>query len=121
MTRITISSGTPMFGMVGRSPLIFILLTVIILTMVTNASSLVHNFPVVVMFAVTYNCGAYGAGSYSSADPCTTTSTQASSGSTTTSGLSDTGTSIYIGVGTGILLILIAVAILLRARKKTRR
>lgn len=59
-------------------------------------------------FADTYNCGAYGNGSYDQ-NQCITVAT---------GGLSATGTDVVIGIASGVVLIAIAVVLILRNRKK---
>lgn len=74
----------------------------------------------IVNFAVTYNCGAYGASTYNNDEACTDT-TATNTGTTTTEGgtLLDTGQPYIIPLVAGILLIVMALALIaMKARKK---
>lgn len=64
-------------------------------------------------FAATYDCGAYGAGTYDSDQTCTT--------STESGNLAGTGTDVVIGIAGGALLIIIAVVVIIRTRKNAKK
>lgn len=61
-----------------------------------------------------YNCGAYGEGSYNTNENCTTVADSTTNGL----GLADTGTNVVIGVAGGVLLIIVAVVIFVTTRRK---
>lgn len=62
------------------------------------------------LFSATYNCNAYGAGTYNNSDGCTTgTGTSPSSGN-----LADTGFDIWIPLILGAVLFIGGVALLVR-------
>lgn len=70
-------------------------------------------------FAVTYDCGTYGASTYNNNDPCQTTTTGTSGG--TSGGLAGTGVDVLLPLAIGLVLIISAILILVRMRKKSRK
>lgn len=64
--------------------------------------------------AAVYDCGTYGAGSYSDGEECLTTSASGQSL------LPSTGTSVAVGIVGGVLLIAVAIVILFKMRKKQK-
>lgn len=70
--------------------------------------------------ATTYNCGAYGASSYNSKEPCQTTTQPGTGVEVPATGdiLTPSGTNMMVGVIAGLLIILIATILLVRTRKK---
>lgn len=89
--------------------MIFIVLKVIILAMVINASSPIVRVSTTFGVATDYDCNAYGAGTYNSQQTCTTTNSGA---------LPSTGTNVMIGVGVGVVLIVIALVVLFKGRNR---
>lgn len=71
-----------------------------------------------VNFAATYNCGAYGTGTYNESSCKTTTGT--TGGTTSDGGLADTGMSVYLPLAGGIILIAIAAILLVRTLRRKR-
>lgn len=71
-------------------------------------------------FAASYNCGAYGTGTFDEGSVCNTSSS--SSTPAQSGGLVDTGANVYIPLAAGLLLVIVAIAIIvvrLIRRKKT--
>ena len=68
-------------------------------------------------FAVTYDCNAYGAGTYDNNETCTTAGTTTTVGS---SNLAATGINIAIGIGVGIALILVGVRLIMKLRRNNK-
>lgn len=67
-------------------------------------NELLNTYTFFVQLAVTYNCDAYGANSYNSNEPCTTTS---GSGDGSSGGsLVDTGVNVVLPIVIGLVLII---------------
>lgn len=66
--------------------------------------------------AATYNCGAYGAGSFDEGTKCQTTQPP----SNTTGGLVNTGMNVYLPLAIGVILIAVALGVLITTLKRKR-
>jgi LPXTG-motif cell wall-anchored protein len=73
------------------------------------------------LFAATYNCGSYGAGSYNTnGNTCTTGTSSAPGSSSGSGGLANTGQSILFPIAGGILLIAVAIALLIHTVRRKK-
>lgn len=70
------------------------------------------NFVNLTHFAATYNCGAYGTGTYNEQGECVTT--------TDGGKLVNTGTEVYLYAGAGLALIIVGIVLLTRLFKKKK-
>ncbi|MBL8121564.1 LPXTG cell wall anchor domain-containing protein [Candidatus Saccharibacteria bacterium] len=73
------------------------------------------------LFAASYNCSSYGAGSYNSSQVCGATTTTSGGTGTTASGgsLANTGVHVILPIVIGVALIVAAALLLFRKSKKS--
>lgn len=79
--------------------------------------NIIMKYIVLTQLAQSYNCDAYGVGTYNEGGECITTTGTAPSNNT----LTPTGTDLFVGLFIGIALIAAAIALVIRPRRKNKK